>query len=252
MLPFRSFCLTPSNVRSSSCPGVDCLVLKVLITLGSCLLPLHPTSTQCCQRKAQVRHASDRMMLPPATQLPPLVYTTRSTPAWLSCANITLLSEMVTSRDLLDQDGGTVRRGLFSRASSATINFPLVFNSIDGTADGTDISIAQGLLSPGLRCRSSFTQTSDTQSRFGACNVGTTPEILAESIEISGADGQGHNRRGTSNTWTSSSGGVLEDLEDVEEDRTAFVHEYNRLGRKVSLHVLQMTACWFKLVRALI
>lgn len=36
----------------------------------------------------------------------------------------------------------------------------------------------------------------------------------------------------SSNTWTSSSGDMLSDQDDIE-DRTPFIQEYNRLARKV-------------------
>lgn len=44
----------------------------------------------------------------------------------------------------------------------------------------------------------------------------------------------GRNRRGfgTSNTWTSSSGEMLSEQDEID-DRMAFVQEYNRLAKKV-------------------
>jgi hypothetical protein len=41
----------------------------------------------------------------------------------------------------------------------------------------------------------------------------------------------------TSNTWTTSSGDVLSDQDEVD-DRTVFIQEYNRLARKVSISLL--------------
>lgn len=147
-----------------------------------------------------------------------------------------------TSWDLQDQDASTVPRGLFSRGSSATFNPLSVFIGIDGATDGPNISIGQGHLSSGLTRRASSARITDTQSRpvgNGIVASGT----LAQVTGTFGADGQGHSRGGTSNTWTSSSGGALDELEDVEEDRTGFVNEYNRIARKVSLHVLHLTTC---------
>jgi hypothetical protein len=43
---------------------------------------------------------------------------------------------------------------------------------------------------------------------------------------------QGRYARYSSNTWTDSSGGVLSDVDDVE-DRSEYVEEYNRLAKKV-------------------
>lgn len=50
------------------------------------------------------------------------------------------------------------------------------------------------------------------------------------------SEGNGENERrrqmASSNTWTSSSGDVLSDHDDIE-DRGPFIQEYNRLARKV-------------------
>jgi hypothetical protein len=51
---------------------------------------------------------------------------------------------------------------------------------------------------------------------------------------FNGSTGTGISRRAiqSSNTWTSSSGEILLEHDDIE-DRSLFVEEYNRLAKKV-------------------
>lgn len=98
-----------------------------------------------------------------------------------------------------------------------------------------DVSIAQGLLNEPKdpRQRTSFTGISPLRNFDGSDNVPRQSDAVT--------DGH-HERRSrkamrTSNTWTSSSGDVLSDQDDVD-DRTVFVQEYNRLAKKVLLALL--------------
>tara|TARA_R110002060_G_scaffold73390_1_gene82288 strand:+ start:1711 stop:2055 length:345 start_codon:yes stop_codon:yes gene_type:complete len=92
-----------------------------------------------------------------------------------------------------------------------------------------DMNIAAGLLTEPKdpRHRSSFT---------GVSFVGLdgSDNLQQRSDEQGDGHPEGRARRAirTSNTWTSSSGDVLSDHDDID-DRTVFVQEYNRLARKV-------------------
>jgi len=113
--------------------------------------------------------------------------------------------------------------GLISRSSSAALSMaqqPTIFD---------DMNIAAGLLTEPKdpRHRSSFT---------GVSFVGLdgSDNLQQRSDEQGDGHPEGRARRAirTSNTWTSSSGDVLSDHDDID-DRTVFVQEYNRLARKV-------------------
>lgn len=115
--------------------------------------------------------------------------------------------------------------GLISRSSSAALSMaqqPTIFD---------DMNIAAGLLTEPKdpRHRSSFTGI----SFVGLDGSDNLPQRSDGQL---GGHHEGRSRRAvrTSNTWTSSSGDVLSDLDDVD-DRTVFVQEYNRLARKVQI-----------------
>jgi hypothetical protein len=97
---------------------------------------------------------------------------------------------------------------------------------IEGISD--DMSIAQGLLGrPNIPLRRRTSITSTTRS-------GHTVEVWNEGNDSTGTKDEGRRRRmvQSSNTWTTSSGEALSELDDVD-DRTFFVNEYNRLATKV-------------------
>lgn len=52
-------------------------------------------------------------------------------------------------------------------------------------------------------------------------------------------DGRARRANGTSNTWTSSDGGVLSDQDEID-DRIVFVEEYNRLAKKVKQYLAKI------------
>ncbi|KAK0125557.1 hypothetical protein ONS96_009393 [Cadophora gregata f. sp. sojae] len=112
--------------------------------------------------------------------------------------------------------------GLISRSSSAALSMAQQSTIFD------DMNIAASLLTEPKdpRHRSSFT---------GVSFVGLDGSDDQQQRSDAHADGhpEGRSRRAmrTSNTWTSSSGDVLSDQDDVD-DRTLFVQEYNRLARK--------------------
>jgi hypothetical protein len=96
----------------------------------------------------------------------------------------------------------------------------------EGLSD--DITIATGLLNrPRIpRRETSFSGTSLGQQSLNDLQC---EEGLQEASRV------GRSRRAiqSSNTWTSSSGEVLSEHDEVG-DRTVFVDEYNRLARKVN------------------
>ena len=92
-----------------------------------------------------------------------------------------------------------------------------------------DVSITRGLLGrPHVppHGRTSFTSTTRSANTE---DISSDPE---EGISFKVNPRRGRAIQG-SNTWTSSSGEILSDKDDIE-DRTFFVLEYNRLGTKVS------------------
>jgi hypothetical protein len=94
-----------------------------------------------------------------------------------------------------------------------------------------DISIAQGLLNrPRIPSRgASFMGPSATHRRMANASW----DGPTENPESNNNENEHRRQINSSNTWTSSSGDVLSDQDDIE-DRTLFVQEYNRLARKVS------------------
>jgi hypothetical protein len=115
--------------------------------------------------------------------------------------------------------------GLISRSSSATLSVSHPQEIRDGSFE--DMAIAQELLNQPRISRSQTTLTGFLSD----------PQGLQQShsqIEYDGSKDGKRSRRAlrTSNTWTSSSGEVLSDHDEIE-DRTLFVAEYNRLAQKV-------------------
>ncbi|PVH89508.1 hypothetical protein DL98DRAFT_647264 [Cadophora sp. DSE1049] len=112
--------------------------------------------------------------------------------------------------------------GLISRSSSAALSMaqqPTIFD---------DMNIAAGLLTEPKdpRHRSSFTGVS-----FVGFDGSDNPQQRLDGQPDGHPDGRSRRAVRTSNTWTSSSGDVLSDQDDID-DRTVFVQEYNRLARK--------------------
>jgi hypothetical protein len=92
-----------------------------------------------------------------------------------------------------------------------------------------DMSITRGLLGrPDIppRRRTSFTSTTRSAHTHDVSND------LDDSTSIKD-DGRRRRVIQSSNTWTTSSGEILSDKDDME-DRTFFILEYNRLATKVS------------------
>jgi len=93
-----------------------------------------------------------------------------------------------------------------------------------------DVSIAQGLLGqPHIPPRRKTSFTSTTRSAHNQ-------DASSDFDENTSVRDDGRRRRAmqSSNTWTTSSGEILSDKDDIE-DRTFFVLEYNRLATKVSI-----------------
>jgi hypothetical protein len=93
-----------------------------------------------------------------------------------------------------------------------------------------DMTIAEGLLNNTKvpRRSSSFT---------GSQNLVRSTGQFRSSVALADASVVAHPRRAvrTSNTWTSSEGDVLSDQDEVD-DRAVFIHEFNRLARKVFIN----------------
>jgi len=123
--------------------------------------------------------------------------------------------------------------GLTSRSSSAALSLAQQLD-FSGTATD-DVNIAHGLLAKRSKILlqvESTIESSATHPDSALCN-GLSDE--AETLgEVQNALKSRRSAMQTSNTWTSSSGDVLSDHEE-NEDRTAFVEEYNRLAKKVVL-----------------
>jgi hypothetical protein len=96
---------------------------------------------------------------------------------------------------------------------------------IDGVSD--DMTIAQGLLGrPNIPRRSySFSNDPPNFQFLDGSNYSTLRQDSSDAKK---------QRRvlQSSNTWTTSSGEVLSDRVEID-DREAFIHEYNRLAKKV-------------------
>jgi hypothetical protein len=125
----------------------------------------------------------------------------------------------------LSQDMMQSNYGGMSRSSSAALSMA----PRPSSAIFDDINIAQGLLNEPKdpRHRSSMTSINFT-ALDGSDDQAQTSLVPADGHP----GGREHRVMRSSNTWTSSSGDVLSDHDDVD-DRTIFVHEYNRLARKV-------------------
>jgi hypothetical protein len=120
------------------------------------------------------------------------------------------------------------------RSYSAKLSMALQSDIHDAISD--DMTIAEGLLNNSKvpHRSSSFT---GTQS-FGHSNG-----KFESSAALTEASTAGISRRilRTSNTWTSSSGDVLSDQDEID-DRTIFIQEFNRLARKVCWEALEICA----------
>jgi len=115
--------------------------------------------------------------------------------------------------------------GLISRSSSATLSASHPQEIRDGSFE--DMAIAQELLNQPRILRSQTTLTGFLSGPQGL-------QIAHSQVEYDGLKDEKHSRQAmrTSNTWTSSSGEVLSDHDEID-DRTLFVGEYNRLALKV-------------------
>ena len=110
--------------------------------------------------------------------------------------------------------------------SSSTI-VPMALPTVCGIYDPEDAAITVRLLSQTgcPRRRSSHSGLSSSQHEYDVSSG--QPDGLHMNM-----DG-GHCRMiQSSNTWTSSSGEILSDQDDIE-DRSSVVEEYNRLAKKV-------------------
>jgi hypothetical protein len=114
---------------------------------------------------------------------------------------------------------------LFSSHSLNNFTMAHRLDIVDGISD--DMSIAQGLLRrPSIPSRgTSFMGPSGNRLSANGSNG------LTRSSEGNGVSERRWHMQ-SSNTWTSSSGDVLSDQDDIE-DRGSFIQEYNRLARKV-------------------
>jgi hypothetical protein len=124
--------------------------------------------------------------------------------------------------------------GLISRSSSTTLSASHPQDVRDGTSE--DMAIAQELLN---KLRMPRSQTSLTGFLSGPQGLQIPHSQLEyEMLQYDGLKEERKSRRAfqTSNTWTSSSGEVLSDYDEIE-DRTLFVAEYNRLSQKVRFSV---------------
>ncbi|KAF4626067.1 hypothetical protein G7Y89_g12095 [Cudoniella acicularis] len=123
-----------------------------------------------------------------------------------------------------------LNHNLLTRSASAILSKPRPKGQNDGTSD--DMIIAQGLLKrPQIPRR----ETSLT----GLANIRQEHEaghIKDESLESS-YDGRSRRAIRSSNTWTTSSGDIPSDHDEVE-DRAIFVQEYNRLAEKHGVRIM--------------
>jgi hypothetical protein len=100
-----------------------------------------------------------------------------------------------------------------------------------------DITIAEGLLNNSkVPHRSSsftgiqgFTRSNGKFGSSAALTEASTADISRRAVR-------------TSNTWTSSSGDIVSDQDEIE-DRTLFVQEFNRLAKKVCIIALERYGC---------
>ncbi|KAH8668024.1 hypothetical protein BGZ60DRAFT_528362 [Tricladium varicosporioides] len=120
--------------------------------------------------------------------------------------------------------------GRLSRSSSAILSGVHLPDHHDGTSD--DMSIAQGLLKRPRIPRHEAPLTGSANLRQE--HDGAHRE--EESID-SAQDGRSRRAMRSSNTWTSSSGDILAEHDEIEE-RAVFVQEYNRLAEKHGVRIM--------------
>ncbi len=120
-----------------------------------------------------------------------------------------------------------------SRSSSTLLS---LLQQPDGITD--DVTIAQELLKQRKASRRRISPTEMYISRRGVEGLDEQHQNSQTQTE---AQGEARSRRAmqTSTTWTSSSGEVPTDQDDID-DRTVFVQEYNRLAQKVNQPTLDM------------
>lgn len=127
----------------------------------------------------------------------------------------------------------STKHNLISRSSSTTLS--MAGRPSAASRSSEDQNIAQALLTTHkthARQDSSTTSVSLRNSdgvnrQSGHFNC---PSILP-------LEGQIRRGRRPSNTWTSSSGEVFSETDEVD-DRSVFIHEYNRLAKKVEVAFL--------------
>ena len=119
-----------------------------------------------------------------------------------------------------------------SRSSSTLLS---LLQQPDGTTD--DITIAQELLNqPKARRRILLTEI--YVSRRGVEGLDEQHQSSEAQTEVQGGV-RSRREMQTSNTWTSSSGEVPTDQDEIG-DRTVFVQEYNRLAQKINQSTVDM------------
>jgi hypothetical protein len=114
--------------------------------------------------------------------------------------------------------------GLIPGSSATAFSAVLGTKSLSYPSD--EVVITQELLNKGYPRINSFTNSIPEQAPK-SLNKPRSPEPLGASHEKSR-----WRAAHTSNTWTSSSGDMLSDRDELD-DRTIFIQEYNRLARKV-------------------
>jgi hypothetical protein len=115
--------------------------------------------------------------------------------------------------------------GLISRTSSTALSMA----QSHLVQDPLSLTVARELLNQPnhIRQRSAFTIASTRSQQLD----GTDGQLQVAAPLTDAAEGRSRRAGHTSNTWTSSSGDVVSDLDEID-DRTLFVQEYNRLARK--------------------
>ena len=120
--------------------------------------------------------------------------------------------------------------GLITRSSSATLSLAERPSYVPDEAFD-DLVITQNLLdgSKNLERRISFHEVPAGVFSFDG-SVG--PDDSSDSQNRDPVGGRNRRGFGTSNTWTSSSGEMLSEQDDIDH-RLVYVQEYNRLATKV-------------------
>lgn len=119
--------------------------------------------------------------------------------------------------------------GLISRSSSATLSLVERPSYVpEGSFD--DLVITQGLLdgSKNLSKRISFHEVPAGLFSYGG-SIGQ--DDSSDSQNAAPLEGRTRRGFGTSNTWTSSSGDMVSEQDEID-DRSVFIQEYNRLAKK--------------------